>query len=364
MALSKNLVTALSLVGLVVLGAGAWYLQRDPATLRANATAPAAPSGPPPAAVVETARVALVSMPDEVTAVGNLLSNESVMMRPEVSGRISAIAFGEGQPVKRGAVLVELDAAVQRAELQQARAELALAESNFTRTEDLFGRNFVSRSARDEAASRLAVGRAAVELATARYRRMTVVAPFDGVAGIRRISIGDYVKDGDELVNIEDISLLKVDFRLPEIYLQRLRTGQMLEVVSDALPGERFQARVAAIDPLVDAQGRAVSIRAELANPDGRLRPGMFVRLRLIIQERPAVAVVPEEALVPAPGNVQSVFRVVDGVAHAVEVSTGARRGARVEIVAGLSPGDEVVTAGQFKLSDGARVRAAAPDGD
>ncbi|THF61467.1 efflux RND transporter periplasmic adaptor subunit [Pseudothauera nasutitermitis] len=359
MSANRKLVVVLSVLGLAALGAGAWHLNRAPAP-------PAPTNGGDAGATevaVEIASARSVTMSEEATAVGTLRSNESVVLSPEVSGRISAIRFQEGGAVKRGAVLVELDAAVERAELQQARASLDLAESNYRRTEDLFERRFVSQSARDEAASRLEVARAAVELAHARLRRMTLSAPFDGVVGIRQVSVGGFVKDGDALVNLEDISVLKVDFRLPETLLPRLRPGQALEVSSDSLPGERFSARVDAIDPLVDAQGRAVLIRASLANPEGRLRPGMFARVRLILAERPRVVVVPEEALVPLPGDVQFVYRVEDGVARRVDVRTGMRREALVEVVDGLAEGDPVVTAGHLRLRDGARVRVVAAGG-
>jgi len=185
-------------------------------------------------------------------------------------------------------------------------------------------------------------------------------APFDGVVGIRSVSPGDYVKEGDTLVNVEDIATLKADFRLPEAYLDRVRRGQVLALASDVLPDERFAAEVDAIDPLVDAQGRSIVLRAKLANPEGRLRPGMFVRVRVMLAERPGVLVVPEEALVPAPGGAAYVYRVVDERAQRVDVKTGARRDAQVEILEGLTPGDVVVTAGQLKLRDGARVTLAA----
>jgi len=358
MPVRRSLIVVLSLAGLVALGGYAWHANRAPA-----GTAAPAQAAVPAAVAVEAAEVATVSMPDEVSAVGTLRSSESVVVRPEVAGRISAIRFEEGAPVARGKVLVELDAAVQRAELQQARAALALAEADFRRTEDLFNRKFVSQSARDEAASRRVVAQAAVQLAEARLRRMTLVAPFDGVVGIRNVSVGDYVKDGEELVNIEAIAVLKVDFRLPERYLQRLRPGQTLDLASDALPGERLAATVVAIDPLVDAAGRAVAVRARLDNPAGRLRPGLFVRVRLILEERPAVPVVPEEALMPAAGDTQYVYQVVDGTARRVAVHTGNRRDARVEIVDGVVPGDVVVTAGHLKLRDGAKVTVVPADG-
>ncbi|MBP7469372.1 MAG: efflux RND transporter periplasmic adaptor subunit [Thauera sp.] len=310
--------------------------------------------------VVETHTVQTRALADDVSAVGSLVSNESVVLRPEVSGRIETIRFRDGETVRRGAVLVELDAAVERAELQQARASLTLAESNFRRTQDLFGRKFVSQSSLDDARAKLEVARAGLALAQARLARMQVRAPFDGVVGIRSVSPGDFVKDGDALINLEDIATLKLDFRLPELYLDRVRPGQALELSSDVLPGEVHSATVEAIDPLVDAQGRAVRLRASLVNPDMRLRPGVFARVRLILAERAEVPVVPEAALVPAPGNTQFVYRVEDGKVQRVSVTTGQRRDAMVEVVDGLAPGAVVVTAGQLKLRDGAAVKVAA----
>ncbi len=363
----RHLITVLSLAGVTALAGYAYYANRSPGSSQPAAATPAAgpgaaarPGAPAAGAApvgVETVAVVAETVADDVTAVGTLRSNESVVLRPEVAGRIAAIRFREGAPVKRGEILVELDAAVQQAEVQQAKANLALAHANFGRTADLFNRKFLSQSARDEAASQLEVARANMALAEARFERTRIRAPFDGVVGIRNVSVGDYVKEGDDLVNLEDLATLKVDFRLPELYLARVRRGQALEVTSDAIPGERFEATVAAIDPLINEAGRSVVMRATLPNKDGQLRPGMFARVRLILRERADVALVPEEALVPAPGNVQFVYRVVDDKAQRVAVTTGGRHGTRVEIVDGLRPGDVVVTAGQLKLRDGAAVK-------
>ncbi len=348
---ARWLVPLLSIAALGSLGVYAWHANRSPAG------APVQEAAQPEQVSVETVTVGVRAMDDEVSAVGTLLSNESVVLRPEVAGRIAAIQFREGAPVAKGAVMFELDAAVQFAELQEAKSVLALSESNYRRTEDMFARKFVSQSARDEAASKLEVARAVVALAAARHDKTRIRAPFSGIAGIRNISVGDYVKEGDTLVNLEDIGTLKVDFRLPELYLQRARAGQTLEVTSDALPGQTFTATVGAIDPLVDAGGRAVVMRARLDNREGRLRPGMFARVRLILQQRPAVVAVPEQALMPAAGNTQFVYRVENGVAKRVEVTTGSRRDTWVEIAAGLAPGDVIVTAGHLKLRDGAAVK-------
>lgn len=309
---------------------------------------------------VEVVQAEARTLSDAASAVGTLLSNESVVLRPEISGRISAIHFRDGQTVSRGMVLLALDSAVQDAELQQARANLALAQTNFRRTEDLFQRQFISERARDEAAATLKVQEAAVALAEARLAKTRIRAPFDGVVGIRNVSVGDYVKDGQDLINIEDVATLKVDFRLPEVYLPQLRPGQTAEVSSDALPGSVFKAVVDAVNPQVDASGRSVLVRGHLANAKGKLRPGMFVRVRLSFGDRKGVVMVPEQALVPA-GSSQSIFRVVAGDAgtraQAVKVTTGQRAQGWVEISDGVSAGDTVVTAGQLRLREGATVR-------
>ena len=365
---SRRPIIVLSLIGLAALAGYAWHVNRAPAPATAqSAAAPATGAGGGSGGgaqaapiVVETHTVQTRALADDVSAVGSLVSNESVVLRPEVSGRIETIRFRDGETVRRGAVLVELDSAVERAELQQARANLTLAESNFRRTQDLFGRKFVSQSSLDDARAKLEVARAGLALAQARLARMQVRAPFDGVVGIRSVSPGDFVKDGDALINLEDIATLKLDFRLPELYLDRVRPGQALELSSDVLPGEVHSATVEAIDPLVDAQGRAVRLRASLVNPEMRLRPGVFARVRLILAERAEVPVVPEAALVPAPGNTQFVYRVEDGTVQRVNVTTGQRRDAMVEVVDGLAPGAVVVTAGQLKLRDGAAVKVAA----
>ena len=359
----RPLVLALSLAGLVMLGLYAWQSSRSSTMPVRAGGAPASAAAQSGAAKAVAAAVAVEVQPvrtqpmaDDVTAVGSLVSNESVVLRPEVAGRIAEIGFRDGAPVRKGDVLVAFDASVQRAELQQAQASLNLAVANYRRAEDLFARKFFSQSGLDTAKSQLEAARASVALAQARFERTRIRAPFDGIAGIRKVSVGDYIKDGEALVNVEDVDTLKLDFRLPELYLGRLEVGQRLEVTSDVLPGERFDATLDAIDPLVDAQGRAVQLRARLANSGNRLRPGVFVRVRLILEARPEVPVVPEEALVAAPGNVQFVYRVYEGRAKRVDVLTGSRRGGMVELVEGPAVGDTVVTAGQLKLRDGAAV--------
>lgn len=361
-AAKKHLVAIFAAAGLLALGGYAYYVnQAAPPAPQAPAGAPApGKAGGPPggfAIGVETVRVAPSVFVDDVAAVGSLKSNESVVLRPEIAGRIAAIHLREGMPAAKGAVLVALDASTQAAELRQAEANLALSQANHRRTEELYEKKFVSARARDEAGANLKVLEAAVALAQARLQKTQIRAPFAGIVGIRNVSVGDYVKEGQELVNIEDIGALKADFRLPESYLSRLRKGQSVEVSTDAMPGQTFKGTLDAIDPLLDASGRAISLRARLENPDLKLRPGMFVRVRLAFGgERQGLAV-PEEALVPA-GNDNFVFRVAEGKAQRVMVKVGQRRDATVEITEGLKAGDEVVSAGQLKLRDGVPVRA------
>jgi membrane fusion protein (multidrug efflux system) len=360
---TRRWVVLAAAAGVAALGGVAYYFNRAGIAAGSSAGATAAPAagkaatagGPPGAVGVEAVKVRLDTLTDDVAAVGTLLANESVVLRPEIAGRIERIAFREGAAVAKGALLVALDDSTQAADLQQAQANLALAESNFRRSEDLFHRKFVSASALDQSAATLKVAQAAAAQAAARRAKTRIVAPFTGVIGIRNVSPGDYVKEGQDLVTLQDISSLKVDFKLPEQYLGRLGKGQRVELETDTRRGETFAATVDALDPLIDSNGRAIALRARLANPDARLRPGMFVRVRLIFGQRKGVAMVPEEALVPA-GADQYVFRIRDGKAQRVKVSTGVRRNAQVEIAAGLQADDTVVTAGQLKLREGVAV--------
>jgi membrane fusion protein (multidrug efflux system) len=182
-----------------------------------------------------------------------------------------------------------------------------------------------------------------------------ISAPFDGVVGLRKVSVGDFVNVGQDIVNLEQIDPLKADFRVAELYLGAVRPGQRIELEVDAFPSEAFKGEVYAIDPLIDESGRSILLRARLPNPDNVLRPGLFARVTLVLNERDGAIQVPEQALVPQ-GQDQYVFRVVDGKAAFTKVKVGIRREGMVEVLEGLGPEDEVVTAGQLKIRDGAEV--------
>lgn len=306
---------------------------------------------------VEVAKVAQTALTEEAIAVGTLRANETVTLRSEVAGRILSVGFTDGARVTRGAVLIALDSSVSSAEVEQARAELALAQANYERTSELAQRNFVSASAKDQSAANLKVLEAKLRLAEARLGKSDIRAPFSGVMGLRNLSPGDYVKDGADLGVIEDLSSMKVDVRLPERYLGRVRRGQPIQLSFDSMPGKTFTATLDAIDAQIDANGRSLLARGKLANPDGALRTGMYARARVVLRENPSALVIPEEALIPQ-GSETFVYRVENGKAMRVKVEAGLRRDARVEVVAGLSLGDQVVTAGQLRLQrDGQEVR-------
>lgn len=305
-----------------------------------SAPGPARPRGTP----VQGAIVESVSFPRGLAAIGSLRSNESTVISAEVAGRIAQINFIEGQPVKKGDVLINLDDSVAQAELGQAKANLSLAESRFERSNRLQSAGFVSKEAREDATNALKLQQASFELAQAKLDKMRIVAPFDGVIGLRNVSVGEYVTPGKDIAPLEDVDTLKADFRLPERYVGDIKVGQTLELRVDAMPGKTFAGRVYAVSPLVESGGRSILVRAEVDNRARELRPGMFARVQLITNQTPAL-VVPEAALAPS-GQSQYVFRIVEGQADRVLVEIGERRAGLVEILSGLNPGDVVVVAG------------------
>ncbi|MDM7457634.1 MAG: efflux RND transporter periplasmic adaptor subunit [Tepidimonas sp.] len=390
MALGNRPVAWLAGAALIALAAGAWWWQRPapagagpgPASATATTGAPAGPgaalgggapggraagpgrSGPP---AVEVAPVQIAPMIEEAQAVGTLAARRRVVVRPEVAGRIVAIGFTDGAPVRQGQLLVQLDDALPRAELAQAQAQLAVQQANLRRNEELVAQGFVAQRVLDESRAAVQVAQAQVDLAQARLARTRLVAPFDGVVGIRTVHVGEYVKDGAELVHLEDLSQLVVDFRLPERLQPRVRIGQSLQLQVDARPGQAVPARIAAIDPALDVDGRALVVRAALDGGRHGLQPGMFVRITLELGRDEAALLVPEEAIVPQ-GQQFFVWRLRPAAGDAlpeverVAVRLGLRRDGQVQVTRGLQAGDTVVIAGQQRLQrDGMPVRVVDP---
>lgn len=323
--------------------------------------------GPPRPPTVESAKVEIMRLTDDTQAVGSLKSRQGVTLRPEVSGRITQLNFKDGERVKKGQLLVQFDDQLQVAQVKQSQAELSIAMANHKRNQELVAQNFISKRSVDESAANLEVAQAKLSLSQATASRLKITAPFDGMTGIRTVNVGDYLKDGGDIVNIEDIAAVFVDFRLPERFQSKVKKGQKAQVDMDALPGRKFTAVIQAIDPMLDANGRSVGIRACIDNRQNQLRPGMFARVNAVFSERDNAIVVPEEAIVPQGGK-QFVIKLLDGAdkgtdketktTQRVEVKVGIRKPGKVEILEGLSEGDEVITAGQQRVQkDGTAVK-------
>jgi len=364
---------SLAIVGLVIAVGAAWFLQRSPspgsglagspgagpAAGPGGAAGPGRPGGPGgpgrpggPAAV-EVGKAMVSRLEDDAQAVGALRAKRSVVLRPEISGRVASLGFEDGARVRKGQLLLQLDDTLPQAQLRQAEAQASIARTNLQRSRELAAQNFVSQSAVDQNAAALDVAQAQVALAQAQLSRTRVVAPFDAVVGIRSANVGDYLKDGADVVTLDDIGSVFLDVRLPERYVPQIRPGKSIEAQVDALPGRRFVGVVTALDSQVDANGRSLLVRAEVRNSDGALRPGMFARARIVLGVREAAVLVPEEAVVPADGK-QFVFKLSPGadgpVAQRLEAKIGLRVPGRVEILEGVAGGDTVVTAGHARL--------------
>ncbi|MEK6594188.1 MAG: efflux RND transporter periplasmic adaptor subunit, partial [Pseudomonadota bacterium] len=344
----------LFLLAIAVLGGVGMYWKHSassPSPALKPAAKPAAGAGLP----VKTGIVKTGTIAEEVSAVGTLLANEAVMIRPESDGRIAEIHFSEGQLVRKGDKLVSLDTSEVEAQLAAADSELTLNRSRMQRAEELQAKNFISAQALDEARENQNRSAARQMEVKARLGKMTVRAPFEGVAGLRQVSPGAYVKAGQDIARLEGIGTLKADFRVPEVFLRKIRVNQAVQIGVDAFPGESFRGAIYAIEPSVDEQTRTVLLRAKIPNPGVRLKPGMFARVTLVLEIRENAVIVPEQALVPRGGE-RFVFRVVDGKALLAKVEIGLRRPGEVEILQGLKAGESIVVDGQIRLQDNAPI--------
>jgi membrane fusion protein (multidrug efflux system) len=315
-------------------------------------------NAPPPATRVIAAAVTPVQWRDTIEALGTTRANESVTITAKVSEIVRKVAFESGDVVEAGAVLVDLSSGAQLAGLEEARAAYQEAERQLKRQQELADRQLVAisqvdsqRAARDAARARMNVVRAALS-------DRVITAPFDGVLGLRQVSPGSLVTPGTPIVTLDDISIIKLDFSVPERFLAVLARGQDIAAHSETYPGRAFEGRVTSVDSRIDPVTRSVAVRAEIPNPDLLLRPGMLMSVQLFQEPRDTL-VVPEIAILQV-GMESFVYRVTaEETAERVAVELGARRRGEVEIVRGLSAGDRIVTEGAVKLRDGARVSLA-----
>jgi membrane fusion protein (multidrug efflux system) len=367
-----------TLIGACVVGF-AWHVSGERAR-RAPAASPAAapatagrpgPSvgGPVVPVIVGESRIERLLL--QVEALGTARANESIDVTSKVSNVVTAVRFAEGQQVRKGDVLVELDGAQAQADLAVAQAALTESTAQLKRSRELYQTKVLSDQQIEQIEATHAANLARVAAARSRVADTVIRAPFDGRVGLRRVSVGSLVAPGTVITTLDDTRTIKLDFTVPETVLASMRPGLDLQATSVAYPGQTFAGHVASVDSRVDPQTRSVTVRATLPNERGLLKPGMFLTVKLVRGEAD-VLIVPEESLVPEQGDVY-VYVVRDGVASKRKVQTGQRQVGTVQVVAGLEPGEFVVTEGTQKLRDGAnvevveggasRTRAAAADG-
>lgn len=349
----------IALVSLLLI-AGAGLVACDGGKAEGGGPGGAAAGGPPGGMQlpVETVTLAPRPLTGGVSTVGSLRADEQVVVRPEVAGRIARIHFTEGGTVRAGQPLFSLDASLARAALNEAAANLENSRRAAARAGQLVGERLIARADYDRARAALGVDQARVASARAALSKMTLTAPFSGQVGLREVSVGEVVNAGQALVTLVRLDPIEVDFSVPETQLSKLQRGQRIRVEVDAYPGDAFGGEVVAIDPVVDPNSRSTKLRARIANPDGRLRPGQFARLQLEVGGSGGEALlVPEQALMQD-GQTRFVYTVVDGKARRTEVQTGTRTPGFVQVTSGLKAGDVVITAGQAKpmMRDGVPV--------
>lgn len=318
-----------------------------------------------PPEVVTAAEVRKSSWESTLSGVGSLTAVQGVTMAAELPGKIVRIAFEPGTKVQAGDLLVKQDTSTEEAQLRSAEAQIAQAQNNFNRIEQLYRRNAISRSDFDNAESQLKANKAQADAIRTAIAKKTIHAPFSGRLGIRLINLGEILKEGTPIVSLQTLSPIFANFQLPQHQLGRVAVGHLVRIHSDALPGKALTGRITAINPQVDSVTRNISIQATLENGEEHLRPGMFVNVQVVLPKENEVLAIPATAVLYAPYS-DSVFVINETTdeqsGQAVKVVSqqfvrlGEKRGDFISVLSGLSERDHVVTTGVFKLRNGQAV--------
>lgn len=381
MADSRNIITTASVaVAVLAVGWGVYVTQKsthtDPVntgpaqaqTQARNSTRAGGGAGPgsaiaservapgtPGSIAVITAAVRAERLSSPLTALGTARANEAVEVTSKTSNIVTVVRFRDGERVEKGQVLVELDSAQARADLAAAEAARADSASQVKRSRELLATKVISDAQFEQLEATLKTNEARVDAARSRVDDTVIRAPFTGRVGLRRVSVGSLVNPGTTIATLDDSSVIKVDFAVPENFLSVLRDGLKVYALSAAFPDREFAGTIAGVDSRVDPVSRSVTARAVVPNSDGKLKPGMFLNVRVAPEARDAL-MIPEAALMPEQSR-QFLYVVQDGRATRREVRIGRREPGRVEIVAGLSPGERVIVEGTQKVRDGGAVR-------
>ncbi|RRU92911.1 efflux RND transporter periplasmic adaptor subunit [Stutzerimonas xanthomarina] len=326
---------------------------------------------PKPAIDVETELARRMDWQSRLPAIGTLKASQGIDLSVEIAGTITDVQFQSGEKVSKGQAIVLLDSEMEQASLTSAEADLNLSRLEFQRARSLLDRQAISRSEYDRLNAESQKAAASVAQLRASLSKKRILAPFSGTIGIRQVDVGDYIAAGTPIATLQDLSTLYVDFFLAEQHVPLLKLGQRVQLQVAAYPGERFEGVISALNPKVETTTRNVQVRAELGNPDGRLLPGMFADLQVLLPTETAQVVVPETAITyTLYGN--SVLLVTEGappegvssdkpylVVERRFVTTGERRDGLTVVLDGLEGGEQVITAGQLKLDSGTHVAIA-----
>jgi len=356
--MAKRMLLMLVVAAAIIAGLGYFKLRQVQAAIKAGS------SFQPPPEAVTTILVKQETWPSTLNVVGTMAAIHGVTVSADLPGTVEQIKFDSGKWVQAGEILVELDTRQERAQLAAMEAQRDLTKINYTRQQQLVNEGVISRSDYDKATAEQKQAEANAAEIRAAIARKTIRAPFSGELGIRQVNLGQYLAAGSPIVPLQSLSPIYVNFGVPQQVVGFVQVGHNVTITSDALPGTQFTGRVTAIDSIVDQTTRNVQVQATLANPQGKLRPGMFVQVDVGVGAKRSVIPLPASAINYAPFG-DSVYIVTDVKGPNGQVYRGVRqqfvkvegaRGDQVGVVSGLNPGDEVVTAGVFKLRNGAAV--------
>lgn len=305
---------------------------------------------------VEVAKVKMQTVEDKYDAVGTIEASEAITVVSEIDGAVVSLPFQEGSYVSRGALIAQLDDSQLSAEVDRAEALRDQSRTNYDRIKEIVRQNAAAPQDLDDAAAALKVAEANLALAKARFSKTRITAPFDGMIGGRRVSVGTFVRSGAAITDLANIDQIRVSFSAPERYLPDLHRNAEVAVSTIAFPGYEVRGKIIAVEPVLDPGTRSARIIARMTNPGRKFRPGMSATINAILSERSGAITIPNEAVF-ANGNQTFVYIVKpDSTAARVPIVLGTRLADVVEITQGLSPNSEVVRAGHQKLFDGARV--------
>jgi membrane fusion protein (multidrug efflux system) len=356
--MAKRMLLMLGVAVLVICGLGFLKFKQVQSAVQA------AQYEPPPEAVTSVVAHS-EQWPATTGVIGTMEAVHGVMVSADLPGTVVKINFDSGKAVKEGDVLVELDTSQERAQIASLEAQRDLAKVNYGRMEQLVKDGVISRMEYDQATAQQKQTEANVAEIRAAVQRKTIRAPFSGIVGIRKVNLGQYLSAGSAVVQLQSLNPIYVDFGLPQQALNTVRVGRDLRVTSEDLPGKVFNGRVTALDSVIDQTTRNIQIQATLPNPEGKLRPGMFVQVAVTMGSSRPVVALPASAISYAPYG-DSVFVITDLKSPKGKAYRGVRqqfvklegsRGDQVGVVSGINPGDEVVTSGVFKLRNGAAVQ-------